>query len=76
MATPSRITLVQRVPKSVDLETHIRLVQIDSLQIVEFIDYIPSLGEYGRGYYVPKDDDRLTDIIGALVAIVEGSVKV
>ena len=75
MASPAKTVLVARVPKAVDLETHVRLVSVDSIQFVELIDFIPSLGDYGRGYYMPKDDDRLTDIIGALVDVVEGSVR-
>ncbi len=76
MATPAKIATVAKISKAPDLQTHVRLVAFEGVQIIELVDFIPSLGEFGRGYYIPNDTAVLTDMLGALVAIVEGDVKV
>jgi hypothetical protein len=76
MATPAKIATAAKIAKAPDLQTHVRLVGFGNVQIVEMVDFIPSLGEFGRGYYLPNDPAVLTELLGALVAIVEGEVKV
>jgi len=54
MPEPAR-TLVT-LPKSADLEVHVRLLSIEDRTIVEFVDYVPSLQQYGRGFWLPIED--------------------
>lgn len=55
-----------------DLDTHVRVIEIEGQRRVELRDYIVSLGEYGRGYWFPEDD--LDRVIDALLAIKSGRV--
>ena len=62
-------TLLVRLAKAPDLETHLRLVEVDGIGIegigvVEIRDYIPSLAEYGRGYWFTMDDENSLRKIG------------
>jgi hypothetical protein len=76
MSTPVKYASVAKIKKQVDLETHVRLAEVDGIKFLEFMDYIPSLRQYGRGYYIPYDNDVITEVISALVAVVEGEVKI
>lgn len=58
-------TPAMKVRKAVDLEMHVRVIKLDDIEVVEMRDYIPSLKEYGRGYWVPKA--AIKDVIDALV---------
>lgn len=55
--------------KANDLVTHVRTVNVDGVQVVELRDYIPSLGDYGRGYWIPREPEALSAVIDALVKI-------
>lgn len=48
-----RIEVLAVVPKSVDLEVHVRLLTSGEREILEFVDYVPSLDHYGRGFWLP-----------------------
>lgn len=53
--------------KAADLDTHVRVVEVDGIKVLEFRDYIPSLGEYGRGYWFPADGTILNDVVQSLL---------
>lgn len=62
MADPVTLAVL---PKSADLETHVRLVRIGDRRILELVDFIPSLSEYGRGYWVSVTDNFVLDDLAA-----------
>lgn len=62
--------LLARLPKAVDLEVAIRLHEVDGRQILEFIDHVPSLDLYGRGYWIPLSSPEVIEGISAAVAAV------
>jgi len=53
------------LPKSADLETHIRLVHVGDRRILELVDFVPSLSEYGRGYWITVTDQSVIDMLAA-----------
>lgn len=57
------------IEKAPDLLTHVRTVNVDGVEVVELRDFIPSLGDYGRGYWIPKDVEKIHEIIDALEEI-------
>jgi hypothetical protein len=67
---PAHIEVIQSLPKAVDLETHVRIVEIEGIRVLEFRDYITSLGEYGRGYWVPLNTDTVFGMVNALNEVV------
>jgi hypothetical protein len=67
--TPASDTLYAEVPKAQDLVTRVRTVEVGGSTVVEMRDYIPSLQEYGRGYWVPLESNAITTIIDALMKI-------
>lgn len=71
--SPSAETVLATVRKASDLESRVRFVQVDGFKVVEIRDFIPSLGEYGRGYWIPADRVSLSVIAQALLqAAAEG----
>jgi hypothetical protein len=76
MSTPIKYVPVAKFKKQTDLETHVRLAEIDNNKFVLVTDYIPSLNQHGRGYSIPYDNNIILEFISALVAIVEGDVKI
>lgn len=55
------------LPKSADLETHVRLVSLADRRILELVDFVPSLGEFGRGYWITITDDAVRrDLLAAV----------
>lgn len=62
------------VRKSADLETHIRTVELDGISVLEFRDYIPSLGEYGRGYWLPVNGQVLNETVQVLLRVMNEGV--
>lgn len=67
-----RSTTVAVFHKLPDLDTHVRIIEIDGQSRVELRDYIVSLDEYGRGYWFPEND--LDAVIRALTSIKSGRV--
>jgi hypothetical protein len=64
MSTNPAVTrVVGVVQKAADLQTHIRIVEIDNVRVLEFRDFIPSLSEYGRGYWVPMTESAVYGIL-------------
>jgi predicted RNA-binding protein YlxR (DUF448 family) len=71
-----RTTVLAKIKKSADLETHLRLVKVEGTEVVEFRDFIPSLEEYGRGYWIDaQNPSSITTIIEAMTEVLaRGSV--
>lgn len=62
--------LLGRLPKAADLEIAIRLHESDGRRILEFVDHVPSLDLYGRGYWIPLTDDAIVeDLLDALAGL-------
>jgi hypothetical protein len=63
-----------RLPKSTDLEIHVRLLDLGDRQILEFVDHVPSLNQFGRGFWIPlKDPSDLLAVAEAIRAAAGGS---
>lgn len=60
-----------RIHKAPDLEMHVRTLEVDGEKFVEFRDFVPSLNEYRRGYWVPNDRAVLVQIIESLLPLAE-----
>lgn len=65
VTTETRV--LAKLRKSNDLETHVRALNIDGVGAVELRDYIPSLDEYGRGYWVLADKTVLAALGQAIM---------
>lgn len=52
---PAQVVILARIPKARDLETHVREVDVDGTLVLELRDFIPSLSEYGRGYWFTRE---------------------
>jgi len=72
---PASTVVIAVLPKAPDLEMHVREIDIDSVRLVEFRDFIPSLREYGRGYWFPKTSDSIYGLINALTEILNEGGK-
>lgn len=59
--------VLSTIRKTADLETHVRLVEVDGVSVLELRDYIPSLKEYGRGYWIPADGATVSQLAQALL---------
>lgn len=68
-----KTSVLARIKKSSDLETHVRLVRVEGAEVLEFRDYIPSLDEYGRGYWFNAND--MTNLKLVSDAIQEAMVR-
>ena len=69
MGTPKQVStsvVLARIPKAQDLEVHVRRLNIDGVEVIELRDYIVSLKEYGRGYWVPANAAAVSELIKAL----------
>jgi hypothetical protein len=67
MTTELNENLLASVRKASDLEARIRFVEVDGVKVVEIRDFIPSLGEYGRGYWIPADRATVSAVAQALL---------
>lgn len=67
---PAKVRVVGVLPKAPDLECHIRIVEVENVRVVELRDYIPSLDEYGRGYWLPLTEAAIYGAINALTEVV------
>jgi hypothetical protein len=61
--------LIVALPKARDMECHVRVMHVGGLRVVELRDYIPSLSEYGRGFWIPADEGNIQHLIDALITI-------
>lgn len=66
---PAAARVVGTVQKSPDLECHVRVVEVENVKVVEIRDFIPSLGEYGRGYWMPISEDAIYGIVSLLTEV-------
>ena len=72
---PASIVVHQVIPKAVDLECHLRVVEVDGVRVIEIRDFIPSEQTYGRGYWIPLDRGSLFSLMNGLSAIVSGDLS-
>lgn len=70
---PVRQRVLARLYKAQDVETHVRLVEIDKTISVAISDYIVSLDEYGRSYWLPRDEASLRLVAQALSQITDST---
>lgn len=69
-AEPVKIALIADLEKAPDLRTHVRAIDVDGVEAVEFRDFVVSTGTYGRGYWVPLS------VLGDLKAVLrQGDIK-
>lgn len=66
---PSTNRVVTTLLKAADLETHVRVTQVENVRVLELRDYIPSLGEYGRGYWIPMTKEAVFGLMNGLTEI-------
>lgn len=66
MPKPAKISVIQTVTKGTDLECHLRIVDVEGVKVVELRDFIPSLGEYGRGYWIPLNTEDIFSLVNGL----------
>jgi hypothetical protein len=71
---PAKSRIVGVLPKAPDLECHIRIVEVENVRVVELRDYIPSLEEYGRGYWLPMTESALFGAINGLTEVINSEV--
>lgn len=71
---PASTRVVAVLPKAPDLECHIRIVEVEDVRVAEFRDFIPSLEEYGRGYWLPMTESAIYGAINGLTEIVNSEV--
>jgi len=67
---PAKSRVVGVLPKAPDLECHVRVIDVENVRVAELRDYIPSLEEYGRGYWLPMSESALYGAINAITEII------
>lgn len=73
--TSSESRVLTQFRKASDLDTHVRVVEVDGLKVLEFRDYIPSLGEYGRGYWFPAEGPVLNEVVQSLLKAMNEGIR-
>lgn len=68
---PASTRTVTTFIKAADLECHVRLVTVENVRVVEFRDYIPSLQEYGRGFWIPMTRDAVFTVLNGLTEVAQ-----
>lgn len=68
---PAAARVVQTIRKATDLECRVRFVEVEGVRVIELRDYIPSLDEYGRGYWFPLNADTIFSLINGLTDIAQ-----
>jgi hypothetical protein len=66
---PAKSRVIGVLPKAADLECHVRVVEVENVRVLEFRDYIPSLEEYGRGFWLPLTEASLFGAVNAITEI-------
>ncbi len=61
--------VVQIIDKASDLQTHMRVVEVEGIKVVEFRDYIPSTKTYRRGYWIPLNQQDVFSVMNGLTEI-------
>lgn len=69
--SPAKTHITGDVIKASDLRAHVRVVDVDGMKVVEIRDYIPSLKEYGRGYWLPLSEAAIYGVIAALQEVAD-----
>lgn len=68
---PATTRVVQTIPKAMDLECHLRVVEVDGVRALEFRDYIPSLSTYGRGYWIPLRSEEVFSLVNGITEVIK-----
>ena len=68
---PAVARVVAEIVKAPDLRAHVRVVEVEGMKVVEIRDYIPSLSEYGRGYWLPLTESAVYGILSGLQEVAE-----
>lgn len=63
--------VLAKVTKAEDLEVHTCRARIDGVVVLDIREYVPSLGEYGRGTTLPWNTESLKVLRAALSAAVK-----
>ncbi|MGA0059002.1 MAG: hypothetical protein ACO3RU_05390 [Planctomycetota bacterium] len=50
---PHETRTLLTLPKSADLQVKMRLLHVAGRPVLELVDYIPSIDQYGRGFWLP-----------------------
>lgn len=66
---PASTYVHQVIPKAADMECHLRVVEVEGIEVLELRDYILSSKTYGRGYWVPLNDNSLFSLINGFADI-------
>lgn len=68
-ANPASTRVVGVLNKAPDLDCHVRVVEVENVRLLEFRDFIPSLGEYGRGYWLPLTEGSLYGVMNSITEV-------
>lgn len=66
---PANTRVITSFTKAADLQCHVRVVKVENVTVLELRDYIPSLEEYGRGYWVPMTKEAVFGLMNALTEV-------
>ena len=66
---PVTVAVLAVIPKARDLETHVRVITLEGDLGVEFRDYCPSNGKYGKGYWMPADPETMQAVGNAITQV-------
>ena len=72
--SPASIRVLQTIPKAPDLECHLRVIEVEGIKVLELRDFIPSLGSYGRGYWIPLRPEEVFSLINGMTDAVNSEV--
>jgi len=67
--SPANTRVVAVIPKASDIECHVRIIEVENVRVLEFRDYIPSLQEYARGYWLPLNESALYGVLNAVTEV-------
>lgn len=73
---PATTRVVATMLKAPDLECHVRIVEVDGVRVVEFRDYIPSLQDYGRGYWLPLTQASVYGAMNAMTDVLNSEPSI
>lgn len=76
ITNPAKVRVISVITKAPDLECHVRVVDIEGVRTAEFRDYIPSLDEYGRGYWMPLTQASLYGLMNGLTEVLNSEPSI
>lgn len=66
--------LKAKIRKEADLEAHVRTQWVMNGDFVEIRDFVPSTGEYGRGFTIERH--LLAELVAALAELVPSKAEI